>query len=118
MPVIIRDGYVLTGLFPGGNGHPPVSFKYRPAVPEKVYEYQQSVPREPKARVEAVIKLLLDHVSSWDAEILGKDGKVARAPLDGATLQRTPAPILGFMLDCVCGYEAWEEDEKKSAAAS
>ena len=102
MPAIyLDDGYTLDGLVPARLGYPPVRFKYRPALPEKVYAFTRE-PRPASQHIDAVVTLLAEHLVSWDVK--GRDGNLL--PVTAHVLRRIAVPVLEAMLDHVTGYTA------------
>lgn len=99
--VLIRDGYTKTTTMPARFGMPAVTFSYRPALSQRAWEYA-AAPKDTGAKhANEVVKLLTDHVVSWDIDG-EKDGEVAE--INAANLKLCPRPLLEFLVDCVCGY--------------
>ena len=109
--VLIRDGYKKTTTMPARFGMPAVTFSYRPALPVRAWEYGMAVKDTAAKQTNEVIKLLTDHVVSWDIEG-DKDGETAE--VNAANIKRCPRPLLEFFVDCICGYgpDAVEADQK------
>lgn len=109
MGILIRDGYTLEGLIPARPGlHGELRFSYRPALPERVVEYLRADKSTAAKEVGAAVKLLGEHLVSWDAEEpLTPEG----AP---GLLRRLPHPVLTALVDHVTGYSAtdWAAREK------
>lgn len=128
----IDDGYTLSGCCRDESGvRQPLRFKYRPALPEAVYEYRiQSVAaKSGQDRLSAVLAILAAHVESWDGVYRADPN--TRVPVsvpfkaagDSATALADPAVRRGVgvdyidqMINHVTGYTAgeWEADAKNS----
>lgn len=110
MAFLIRDGFTLEGLVPARPGlHGEVRFSYRPAIPERVGEYLKADASTAPKELANHVKLLLEHLVSWDVEENGQP-----VPLDAAALRRVPHGALQVLLNHVTGYTAtdWGEREK------
>ena len=116
--LIIRDGFTVTSKFPGRAWIPPCTITYRPALPERVYDYMVANKNSGRDHLHHKSKILMEHLLSWDVEMLDKDKKRITAPLDDAKLfDRLPTPALEWMLDCVCsmGPDQFEDALNNSA---
>lgn len=109
--LLINDGYNLNGRVEPIGPWPAVAFVYRPALPERVQVYLDE--RGSKARSDAAVKLLTDHLQSWDVD----DDRGQPAPATEANLRRVPFPVREKLVDFVCGYQG-SADEKNSASGS
>lgn len=116
-----NDGYTLRAVCQSTDTKKPrLTFCYRPALPEAVYEYQEEASKDPKSRLSAVQKLLAAHVVSWDLRIRQPNGEITplefRAKLleDSRVLLCLGVDYLNTMAAYVQGYLAgdWEEDAK------
>ncbi len=112
MPFLISDGLTLDGSLPPRPGiHDGLRFKYRPALPAAVYDYQAATRMGNGAdRMKAVSKLLVAHLAEWDAG----------EPISDASFRRVPQPDLERLLDFVTVYTSAEieGDLKNSPPAS
>lgn len=104
MGVLIHDGYTLDGRIPAFGHHPEVSFRYRPALPEQVYEYTNAPKKTGKEELKAVVDLLLKHLVSWDV----RDQAGETVPVTADNLKRIPHRVQQKMVDYVTGYAAEE----------
>src|SRR5438046_1370797 len=103
MGLLIHDGHTLEGKIPARGHWPEVNFRYRPALPEDVYEYAyQSNAAPGKGRAKAVIGLLNRQLVSWDVT----DEKGESVPITAENLKRVPHGYLEKFLDYVTGYSA------------
>lgn len=102
----INDGYELEATIPGRGPWPPLTFRYRPALLERTMEYLAQ-PKYGKKGAANAIKLILEHVVSWDAAAHGKDGTL---PVDEANLRKMPAPFVEDMVAVVTGYSELEQE--------
>ena len=112
MPVSpqISDSYTETFHIPGRGPWSPLTGKYRPAMPEAVWEYQDATTAG-KKRMPAAVKLLLGGgtdplIREWDL----KDKNDVPIPISEAAIKKIPAPMLDRLLNIVSGY-ALEETE-------
>lgn len=109
MAKIIRDGQTLTNEWDGTEfGDPVITFKFRRALPESVFEYQERRRgADGKAQLDLIVKLLLNaggtqpRLVEWDME----DGEGKPYPINDQTLRNVchPSMILA-MADAVQGY--------------
>jgi hypothetical protein len=105
MPLLIEDGYTIEATIPGRKGlYGPVTFKYRPALPETVYNYlnQRSRANSGKDAIKAVVELLGKHLVSWD--LTGPNDQPV--VIDAHTLSKVHHSALEGMIDHVTGYGA------------
>ncbi len=121
MPVLILDGFTLTGRFPAQHGHPSFTFRYRPALPERVFEHYQKLGNSLTSRekIDAIASLLVEHVVDWD--VLKQSPGRAPEKVDPGkpeTYFKVPHVALDYMVQSVIGYQAWEKDGKNSSAES
>lgn len=98
--LLIDDGCTLDGQVPAQGGVPAVSFRYRPALPEAVYEYTRAQKANGRQELKAVVDLLSAHVISWDVV----DAKGDHMPVTADTLRRVPHRVQQRMVDLVTGY--------------
>lgn len=118
MRLSLDDGYTLQGnasyLPEPSAALVIVNFRYRPALPEALYEwdYQLTMAKSGSEQLAATVKLLADHVVSWDVEIGG-----ASAPVSADNLKRVPLPILQEMVRKIREWAPKEmgDAEKNSA---
>ncbi len=107
MGVLIHDGYTLDGKTPPMGHAPEVSFRYRPALPEQVYEYQRATRNSGKEELRIVVDFLIKHLVSWD--VVDKSGETV--PVTPETLRKVPYRILQKFLDFVTGYDILEQGQ-------
>ena len=126
--VLIRDGYTVEDKFRSKLFNlPEVVFKYRPALPEKVFDFMMARKETGRDQLRHIAEMLKYHLVSWDIEddveeqVLNPDTgvqeKVKRVdvvPISIDNLKRVPKPILEYIVDAVCGYTPAkaEADEK------
>lgn len=109
--IFIADGYTLNGRIEGLRGvYPPLKFKYRPALPARVYTYMQEGVANGEAKTKAVVDLLAEHLVSWDVA----------EEISERNLRRVYQPLLFQLVEHVTGYASVdaEADAKNSATAS
>lgn len=111
LKLLINDGYDFAGKVET-NAWPAVEIKYRPALADRVQTYLDDSARGGKSRGDAAVKLLAEHVRSWDIE----DEKGQPAPVTEATLRRVPYPVREKMVDFVCGYAGTQATDEKNSA--
>jgi hypothetical protein len=109
MGILIRDSFTLTATVPAKRGRPALTFVFRPALPERVYDYLAAPRDSGKKRLRAVTDLLLEHLRSWDATLDTDD----TVPITRESLARVPHETLEFMVNHVTGYG----DEEAAADA-
>lgn len=97
---LIFDGYTWDHVIPARRGWPAVTFRYRPALPEAVYDYLAAPSLTGKQRLDAAVKLLAAHVVSWDLT----DAKGESTPVTPENLRRVPYPVIQGFLDAVTSY--------------
>lgn len=102
---VINDGYTFNAEFPGRFGIPKFSITYRPALPERVLEYQLDPRGKAKDIMASMARLIKDQVISWTAT--AKDGSVS--PLTASALAKTPLPAIDWMVETVCTYQSSQE---------
>ncbi len=105
MAQLINDGYTLNGKVDKQGPWETVVFRYRPALPERVYEYTTAKRDTGKAAMKAATQLLLDQLVSWDMTNGKADETV---PINLENLKHVPYPIFQKFLDAVMGYGADE----------
>lgn len=134
--LVIDDGYTLVGRCEdknaaGGDNRPPITFRYRPALPEDTYEFQRKMgDAESGAEMMAAQAAFLDqHIQDWTGlyrvaaggqqlpvtfapAVKGKGGSFA----DPAIRRALGAIYLKQMASFVTGYTVgeWEDDAKNS----
>jgi len=135
--VVIDDGYTLVGECKDADGRrTPLRFKYRPALPEAVYEYRAALMRARAApaagaeQLNAVVALLDAHVESWEGVYRrGAGGVEVAVPFapgrkgpggqpvpgslaDPAVRRAVGTDYLDQMVNFVTGYDVgmWEAD--------
>jgi hypothetical protein len=96
--LLIHDGYTLDATVRG------LAVRYRPALPEAVFEYRRGLRGDAAAEAKATTHLLKEHLVGWDAQLRGGDGVVRDADLSAENLRRLPPPLLEGLVDLVCGY--------------
>jgi hypothetical protein len=101
MSFIIRDGWTEEDTFPGSHWIDPLKFKYRPCLTMRFYEYQEAEKDTSKKLFNANIKLIQEHLVSWD--VTDKNG-VELPFTDDKIWTRIPHQIITYMRDCITGY--------------
>lgn len=109
MGLLISDGFVMEDTIAARGRIPALTFRYRPALPEQVYEYQRANQGvSGKQQVKVISDFLLAHLVSWD--VCEKEGETV--PISADTLRRVPALILLQIVNIVAGYASGEGDAK------
>lgn len=117
MSTTINDGYTLDFHVPGRGPWSAINGKYRPALAEACYEYQEATKGVVggKKRMAAALRLILGagtdpHIRSWDKT----DAQGNPVAVSEAELRKLPAPQIDKLLDIVSGYglEEQEADQK------
>lgn len=129
---VIDDGYTLRAEVGATNdpSRPKVTIVYRPALPERVYEYRRQLAEAVSGidRLNCIVSVLNEHIQSWSGVIrmtpTGKqavkfdpgDSRVPGTLGDPAVRRALGVEYLDGMLNYVCGYLTgrWEEDAKNS----
>lgn len=103
LPTSPNDGYTRTGFWRWGEGPTQViGFKYRPALPERAYEYGLASKRTGQEKTTETVALLGEHLVGING-VVDENGKsVLKITED--VLRRLPQPFLERALDCICGY--------------
>ena len=103
--LLIDDGFTVTATLKRGRW-PEITFTYRPALPEASDTYQLEAQRAQTGadRTRAATGLLLKHLVSWDAQLVGKSDEDGTAPLSAESLRRLPPIVRDALVDVVCGY--------------
>lgn len=95
MALNIKDGYTLSDVTPDRDpdGYPieVVSYSYRPAMPEALYDwrYRQSVALSGAAQLQATAEFVATHLVRWDVQ----DGP-AVAKITPDAVKSLPDPVL------------------------
>lgn len=105
--ILIDDGFTLDGEIEPRFGFPAVKFKYRMAMPGKVYAYLTEPKLTGEERAAAAAKLLAEHLVEWDA----KTNHGAFIPINEINLRRVAHPVLERLLDHVTGYGQKQREE-------
>lgn len=115
------DGYTLTGQCTD-ESRPTLTFTYRPASPEQVWDYRELViaSKGGAQRMQHVADFLGRHLLTWDLMQLGAGGEPVPLPFTPAALNRPDvrlaiaAGYFDTMVNFVCGYTQgeWRQDEK------
>ncbi len=105
MAFLIHDGYTLEGVVPALGSTPELKFRYRPALPEAVYEFGRAAKLNGKQEMAAVIALLVAHLVDWN--VTNQDGAVV--PINAESLKRVSHRAQQRMVDVVTGYTADEQ---------
>ena len=116
-----EDGYTFRGTLKA-EGKPPLGFAYRPALPEKVYQYRMAVraAETGEQHFAAVATLLGAHVLRWDVKERGANGQPVPLAFSAGALERPEVrralgtDYLDQMVNYVTGYTAgqWDSDAK------
>lgn len=127
----IDDGYVMVATVKNDDGNfPPVVVRYRPALPEAVYEYRLQMARA-NTGVEvmnAKVAILHSHVVGWSGvtrrsptgpvpvEWFGPQGDRLGVLADVSVRRGLGADYLDQMVNLVCQFTPgrWEEETKNS----
>ena len=99
--IIIRDGYTEEDEFPGKHWIPAFRFKYRPALPQRVYEYLKTAKPSGKETMRENVALVKEHLISWEVE--NEKGEMMSV-MDDSVYARLPSVCLDYMVDCICSY--------------
>ncbi len=111
MGLLINDGMTLTAKVAARGPWPELVAKYRPALPAAVIEYVEACKPSAAARLQATIKLLTDHLVSWDVT----DAKGEIMAVTPASLRRVPQPYLDELTNHVTGYGSQAEEDAKNS---
>lgn len=103
----ILDGYSLEQTIPGRGPWKPLTFRYRPAVAEKTYEYLAQA-AQGKKRLAVNAKLLVEHLVSWDVADPNDDSKTV--PVTEEHVKRLPAVFIDEMVAVVTSYSTLEQE--------
>jgi hypothetical protein len=108
--LLFDDGYTLSHKIKASGPWPEVNARYRPALPEAVFDFLQAKRESGKQSAKLLADFVYKHLVSWDVTDT-KDESVTITP---DVLRRIPHPILRELGDVVMGYstEAQEEDVK------
>lgn len=127
----IDDGFVLVATVKDSDGHfPPVVVRYRPALPEAVYEYRLQMGRAATGKdvMNAKVALLHDHVVGWTGVVkrtptgadpvpwFGPAGDRLGVLADATVRRGLGADYMDQMVNLVCQFTPgrWEEETKNS----
>lgn len=102
----LNDGYTLEGKVPAFGTLPELNFRFRPALPDTVYEFLRSPRGSGKDEAKAVVELLGKHVVGWDVKEK-EDGETI--PVSPDALKRLPHRYQQRMVDIVTGYAPDEQ---------
>jgi hypothetical protein len=102
--LLIDDGYTFDGLIEARGPWPAVHFRYRPCLPEGVYDFLRGKRDTGKQSMRATMDMLMAHLVAWDIT----DPRGDLVPIRAEFLARLPHPVLERMLDHVTGYSAPE----------
>lgn len=109
--IFVGDGFDLDTTLPAFLGFPAIRFKYRPALPERVYEYLHACRGSGSQHFDATVKLLAEHLIEWDAT----DRNGNRLPPDERTLRGVAHPVLERLAEYVTSYTpAQREADRKN----
>jgi len=113
---VAQDGYLFDGFIPERGRYPSVSFRYRPALPEAVFDYLEAPKGTGKLRVKAITDLLLPRLHSWDVV----DDRDEPTGITRENLERCPYDVLSELVNQVCSYGPVEQeaDQKNFPRAS
>jgi hypothetical protein len=100
MALLINDGFTWEDTVPARGRFPSVTFRYRPALPEDVFDYLHAPKPTGKDVLRVAARLLAKHLVSWDVT----DDKGDAVPVSEDVLRRVPHPVLVKMVDVVTGY--------------
>lgn len=107
--LFLDDGMTFAGsVAPRPGIHPGLKFRYRPALPERVQSYINTLGKSDKQLYDAKVRFVLDHLVDWEAD----------APADEKNLRRLRLQVLGDLAEVIAGYAASaepESDEKNSS---
>lgn len=120
---VIDDGYTLVGVLQDSAGElPKVEVRYRPALPEVLYDYRLKDRTTGQAQLNAVIEILDSHVESWSGVFRRSPTgpvpvKWAKGLLAEPAVRRAiGANYIDQMFNLVVGFTPgrWEEELKNS----
>lgn len=116
----INDGYTISDKTDADTecdgvqykGLEVVSFEYRPALPDAIYEWQNKLMRAVtgKEQLDATAVLVSDHLVSWDV-IDATGGKEKTAEIDSSTVRRIPHPILSQLVKKVTTWAVRSQEQ-------
>lgn len=129
--VAIDDGYVLVATVQDSDkAFPPVVVRYRPALPEAVYEYRLAMGRAATGKdvMNAKVAVIHDHVVGWTGVSrrtptgvdpvawYGPQGDRLGVLADPNVRRGLGADYLDQMVNLVCGFTPgrWEGETKNS----
>lgn len=113
--ILIPDGYTEDGKIEAAGRWPALAFRYRMAVNEEMPEYQHACRASGKSEAAARVKLICDHVESWDASLIGKDETLAVTP---DNVRRLPDALFNRLVDFIGGYNAKAVEAAKNSPAA
>lgn len=106
LSAVPNDGYTMSGSIPAFGSLPEVNFRYRPALPDAVYEFLRANRGTGKDEMRAVVDLLSKHLVSWDVREK-EDGETV--PVTADYLRRVPHRCQQRMIDLITGYAPDEQ---------
>lgn len=101
LSLFIGDGYTLSFTVKSRPTVPALTIKYRPALPERLYQWRADgqAAKDAKGKLANDIKLLTDQIVSWDAGV----------PIEPGTLAKMWPWLVAELLDVVAGYTIEEQ---------
>ncbi len=105
----IPDGFTFCERVPAFGRYPELTFRFRPALPERVQSYLSQ--SSGKTWMKAVSELLVDHLVEWDLPnkaLIGYKGESPdeTAPIEAKTMKMVPHPIITAIAAQITGYAA------------
>ena len=99
--LLINDGFTLDRKIKTGYDYPEFSVKYRPAMPEEVYQYGEDMASASTgaAKNKVFSKFVAKHLVGWDVE----DEK-GLAEITDVNVGRLPHALHGPLADVITGY--------------
>lgn len=108
MPVpFINDGYTTEATIPARGPYGSLTFRYRPALGETVYEFL-SQPRVGKKALMNNVNLLMKHLVSWDVMDRSDDSRTV--PITEDSLKKMPPSYIDEMVAIVTSYSTLEQE--------
>ena len=110
MKQLINDGYELDAEIPPQNGYDGFSIRYRPALPEAVFDYYEKMGRSQtgKEKIKIAIDLFKTYIRSWTII----DDKDVGLPVSEENIRKLPHCHYNILVDLITGYRSWNADAK------
>lgn len=125
MPILrpINDGYTLDGATTPQGVWPKIAFRFRVPTQRESIEYYTADKSTPEKFAEAINKLLVKKLVSWDVAEAAPEGSERLVPIDEAGIRRflpehLAAEILNVILDAGRSQEAAEKNSRSESGSS